>query len=276
MSVSIIFNSVWNNPGNGGQRLRRLGRAGQWQIWKHLVIRRRIIRLANGTLFAAYPDSVVSSALIYSDWPEYWELKFIRQRLRPEEVVIDVGANVGHICLLLSDIVGPENLIAFEPTPVTFRRLTENWRLNGWPIKELYQCAVGASEGKVDVPDTASPNSTNAVNSHAAGPTIKVPLVALDDFRKCWSKQRIGLLKIDVEGYEPEVFRGVRLLLHDQRPRIIMFESLGGTVDPIINSILQEERYTIFQLDSSGRPQFDACSAQNLFAMPNEELTAIN
>ena len=145
MSVRHVFHSVWRNPGNRHRKIRKSLDAIHWQLHKRLVRTPRELRLASGTRFKAYPDCVVSSALIYSDWPEFREFQFIRSVLKSGDVVIDVGANVGHVSLLLSDISGPENIFAFEPTPVSFRRLTENWQLNGWPTTNLFPHAVGRS-----------------------------------------------------------------------------------------------------------------------------------
>ncbi|MGH7194367.1 MAG: hypothetical protein ACREJM_12680, partial [Candidatus Saccharimonadales bacterium] len=116
MSIRQVTCSVWRNPGNRGQRIRRTFAALRWQLQKRIVRSPRTVRLANGVRFRAYPDCVVSSALIYSDWPEFHELRFLRKHLGADELVIDVGANVGHVSLLLADLVGPENVYAFEPT----------------------------------------------------------------------------------------------------------------------------------------------------------------
>jgi FkbM family methyltransferase len=216
---------------------------------------------------------VVSSALIYADWPEFAELMFLRRSLRPGELVLDVGANVGHISLLLSDVVGPENLYAFEPTPVTFARLMENWSLNGWPTEHLFQVAVGASRGCVHVPDVSCPLTTNAVTTEGChGGTVEVPLVPLDDYLPLLSGRRIGLLKIDIEGYEAEAFRGARQLLSQKRPRMIMFESLEGQLLDALRHAFEQSQYVAFQLDRDGRPEFERLDAQNLFAVPAEEL----
>src|SRR5207302_8222146 len=126
MSFRLIAKSVWGNPSNRGKRLGKSLRAVLWQLDKRLRARPRILQLPNGLLFKAYPDCTVSSGLIYAEWPEFWELKFLRQHLQAGDVIIDIGANVGHFSLLLADVTGPENIFAFEPTPVSFRRLVEN------------------------------------------------------------------------------------------------------------------------------------------------------
>lgn len=271
MSIRLIAKSVWNNPGNRGKQLRKSFDAVLWQFQKHSLRSQRTLRLPNGVLFQAYPDCVVSSSLIYADWPEYYELKFIREELRNGDAVIDVGANVGHISLLLADVVDPSNIFAFEPTPVSFQRLVRNWELNGWPTTGLFQVAIGAKPGSVFVRDIDRPVTTNNVaNSPYRERCVEVPLKRLDDLRHLWQKQEIGFVKIDVEGYEDEVFRGCRNILETSRPHLVMFESLSNTVDPRIASLLTEFQYILFQLDSQGRPDTISDSDQNLFAIPRE------
>jgi FkbM family methyltransferase len=272
MSVRLIFNSVWKNPGNRDRRFRRLARAAAWQFEKRLTGRPRTIRLPNGALFNAYPDCVVSSTLVYADWPEFHELQFIRQQLQPNDIIVDVGANVGHISLLVSDLVDPRNIFAFEPTPISFRRLVENWETNKWPTNNLFQKALGRSCGAAYIPDTAAPETKNAikfVNGNAT--TVAVSVVPLDDARTYWRRHRIGLLKIDVEGFEVDVFAGARNMLQQDRPRLIMFESLADRLNDEIRAILQDAGFAIFQLDEAGRPDFARSSAQNLFAVPQDE-----
>lgn len=273
MSIRQVTRSVWRNPGNRGKRLRKTLAAIFWQLDKRLAHTPRPMILANGMKFRAYPDCVVSSALIYADWPEFHELHFVRQYLRPGELVIDVGANVGHVSLLLADLVGPENVYAFEPTPVSYARLVDNWQLNGWPTTGLRHAAVGAASGVVRVADTERPVTTNGIASASAlVGTIEVPLVSLDDFRAELFGRTIGFLKIDVEGYEREVFRGCRRLLAENRPRLVMFESLQGDVDADIATVLTEADYAHFELDAEGRPDFGHPTAQNQFAIPAERV----
>jgi FkbM family methyltransferase len=268
----IVFRSVWENPGNRGQRARRLLRALKWQVSKHFSRRPWILRLASGALFKAYPDCVISSGLIYADLPEYQELKFIRKLLKPHQAVIDVGANVGHILLLLCDIVPPSRLFAFEPTPISFRRLKENWLLNNWPVNNLYEIAVGEVEANMYIDDSRNPQTTNALHEHANAKDVSIKVIPLDSLFHLWHGLEIGLLKIDVEGFERAVFRGAVELLRKNPPRLLMFESLQGELDSEIGHLLKEYGYEVFQIDGKGEPQFGFANAQNLFAAPRQML----
>jgi FkbM family methyltransferase len=268
----LVARSVFSNPGNRRHRLGRAARGVAWQLWKRTVRRPRTIELANGTLFRAHTDCVISSALHYAAWPEFHELQWLRGVLRPGEVVLDVGANVGHISLLLADVVGPNNLFAFEPAPVAFERLCENWRLNGWPTDQLFNVAVGSNDGEVSIETATTPLTTIGVSSAPTEKGQKVGLRALDGLRDRWRGRPIGLLKVDVEGYEGEVLQGARAILAEDRPRAVMFESLAGSLDVRIGRIFVDTGYEVFQLDEHGHPDFDRKDGQNLFAVPTERL----
>lgn len=274
MSFRIIGRSIWRNPGNKGRRLRKVFAALSWQLYKRIVRRPKAMTLVNGTRFYAHSDCVVSSALHYADWPEYEELHFCRSRLRPEDIVLDVGANVGHLSLLLADVVKPENIYCFEPTPVTFRRLRDNWSLNGWGHEQLHHLALGAASGRMFIADEPHPITTNSVHTANGGPgDVTVEVRPLDAMCSLWRGRSVGLLKVDVEGFEKEVFAGSRAVLTELRPRLIMFESLEGKIEPAIAEILRATRYQVFELDGQGRPDFVHLQGQNLFAVP-EELVA--
>lgn len=275
MSLKIVLNGIWHNPGNRGQRIKRFVRAVGWQLDKRLLKRPRQLTLPNGARMTAYPDCVVSSALIYTAWPEYHELQFIRRQLRPGQYVVDVGANVGHVLLLLADIAGPQRMVAFEPTPVSFRRLGENWKLNGWNTSGLHQLAIGAEAGTLYIPDTDRPVTTNSLKTSQGLQDVEVAVKPLDALGKFWKDAPIGLLKIDVEGFEAKVFRGAKQMLLTKRPRLIMFESLEGRLLPDIAAVFKETHYRTFQLDEDGRPDFLAVTAQNLFAIPAEQSAEI-
>ena len=269
----IPLRSVWRNPGNRGQRGRRLIRALNWQLSKRLRPGPRTLHLANGAFFRAHSDCVVSSSLVYADWPEFHEIMFIRKTLEPGDAAIDIGANVGHILLAISDMIPPSELFAFEPTPVSFDRLRENWLLNRWPTDNLYQIAIGEAAGTMYIKNTSTPTTTNALETEQRECTIPVRVAPLDSLIDLWRGLTIGLLKIDVEGFERAVFRGARIFFQTFCPKLVMFESLDRKLDPEIGDVLGAAGYRVFQLDAKGKPEFGIAEAQNLFAAPRALLT---
>jgi hypothetical protein len=62
----------------------------------------------------------------------------------------------------------------------------------------------------------------------------------------------VGLLKIDVEGYEPQVFQGAREFFAMREPKLILFESLSGALDAGILEVLRTSGYRVFQLNECG------------------------
>ena len=271
MSAVSVLKFVWTNPGNRGARIRKLAGAFLWQLQKRLVRRPREMTLANGVRFVAHPDCVISSSLHYSDWPEHAELQFCRRNLRPGQRVIDVGANVGHFSLLLADVAGPENLFCFEPMRTAWDRLVANFRINEWSTSHLGNVAVGRSCGTVNFPNPDRPDTTTSISGPGSiGSTVPVSMINLDSTVSQHPPGAVGLLKIDVEGYEREVFLGAAQFLTRTRPNFIMFESLSQHLDFEIAKILREADYSVFQLEEDQTITFDRLDAQNLFAAPNE------
>jgi len=271
MSIGLVTRFIWSNPSNRDKRTKKIIAAIFWQLRKRIFGSARLIILPNSIIFKAYPDCVVSSSLIYADWPEFYELMFLRKNLNKNDAIIDVGANVGHFSLLLVDIVGENNVIAFEPTPISYKRLTENWRLNGFNTNGLFQKAIGSYDGSVYIENTTSPVTTNTIEYDSyKDQMIKVQLKKLDNIRGLFNSKRVGLLKIDVEGKESDVIRGAQYFIKNDRPKFIMFESLEGNLDKDIKSIFYASDYVVFQLDDKGIPDFANYFNQNLFATPLE------
>jgi FkbM family methyltransferase len=166
---------------------------------------------------------------IYYGLYEEAELRRIRSALDPGDVFVDVGAHIGLYTLLAAGLVGPTGAVhAFEPLPANFQRLQSAVRLNGMQHVRLNQTAVGRAEGTMRLHPYAGKGHASFAMASRYGsrdeaPTV-VPMTTLDAYAARHRLRRIDAVKVDVEGAEWDVFQGMRTVLRDVKPRVILTE----------------------------------------------------
>jgi|SRR5580704_1956239 FkbM family methyltransferase len=270
--LNYVVGSIWRDESNRDQRLRRLSCFVGWQLWKRLVRAPIIIDLSNGLRFIAYPDCGVSAGFIYRRIPDYREISFLRLHL-DGGALVDVGANVGSVSLQLADQV--DHALLFEPNPIAAGRARENLRLNDLPF-EVHEVALSDVCQDLELEDAGGVDTCNrtVAGFKTSLPTRKVTGLTFDQFL---AKRRrplgpVGLIKIDVEGHENAVLRGMKCCLSSTRPRLIMFEYLARTNLSETLDILGGVGYRVFRLGPEGAIGVtrDAAPLQNLFACPDE------
>jgi FkbM family methyltransferase len=131
--------------------------------------------------------------------------------------VIDVGANIGYTaCLFAHALEAPHRVHAFEPEERNFRWLQHAISRAGVSDRvALHRAAVGAREGTIELWHNASHHgdhriATAALRAVRDEPTQSVPLTSVDAYVASIAAPPIAFIKIDVQGYEPEVLRGMR------------------------------------------------------------------
>jgi FkbM family methyltransferase len=147
-------------------------------------------------------------------WFGVWEpllSRWVLQRLRPGDVFVDVGANMGYFSVLAAQGVRPAGgVVAIEPEPTTFKKLTTNVALNRGANVRAVQSAAGAREGTVPfyrAPWNDAENSTVAnPELEPAGEVEALPLARLLSEAEM---AHTRLVKVDVEGGEWDVIAGL-------------------------------------------------------------------
>ena len=163
------------------------------------------------------------------------EIAFLRSLVRPNDCVVDVGANVGAYTVPLARLVRPKGLVfAFEPIPATCRTLKVCVFALGLSRQvRLFQVAVSDAVGEVmmAVPsfDDGGLNFYQAaiVGGATNGPHLRVPAVRLDDIDEL-RKVPLAFLKVDAEGHDSRVLGGAMELIARARP-VIFVESPPGS-----------------------------------------------
>ncbi|MET3961926.1 FkbM family methyltransferase [Marmoricola sp. OAE513] len=145
------------------------------------------------------------------------EARFLHGYLSPGDVVIDVGANAGQYAAVIEDAVGRESLTLLEPLPDLAATLRQ--RFPGVRVENLAASDVaGAATIRIPSIEGREYNTRATLNDHTEpgqGGSREVAIVTepLDSVVERLGLGRIDLVKVDVEGHEPEVVRGARRTL---------------------------------------------------------------
>ena len=154
------------------------------------------------------------------------EVELLRKRLRPGMTVFDMGANVGFYTELFSRVIGPTGRVyAFEPDPFCSGILCD--RVRRLENVRVENVALGERPGEATLfcsnRDRAE-NRTHPFDPDVPMETVRVPVVSLDDYRRSRRVGRIDVVKIDVEGDEVHVLRGMCDTLTREPPAWMFIE----------------------------------------------------
>jgi FkbM family methyltransferase len=164
---------------------------------------------------------------------------FTKGILRQGDVVLDIGANIGYYALLESKLVGPSGQVyAIEPVSSNYRMLARNIALNDIKNIRTFNLAVGSKMGMENIYVASAGNISSLIRRE--GPTYvrteQVQVVTVDDFVHTQDIQPV-LIRMDVEGYEKEIIKGMTQTLQ-HKPKLLI------EVHPLFMSY--EELDTIF------------------------------
>ena len=159
--------------------------------------------------------------------------RLVRTLVKPGMCCIDVGANLGFFSVLMASLCGPEGqVVSLEPFPEAFSLLLRNIRENHLentvaPLQlaahetnnQAAMC-YRADESNDNFGSMFVPHTNSKLRSSHA--TVNIQCQRLDDLIKNGQGTRVDLVKIDVEGSEPYALRGMKRILLEQRPIILI------------------------------------------------------
>ena len=135
------------------------------------------------------------------------ERVFFASQIKPGMNVAEAGANIGVYTLQLSRLVGPEGRVfAFEPDPHLFACLCENLDRAGVTNVEPHHCALGATAGKLSLAWDGLNSGDTHLSREAQAGAAQVEVARLDEVL---AGKRVDFFKLDVQGWELEVLRGM-------------------------------------------------------------------
>ena len=151
-------------------------------------------------------------------------------KLKPGEIVIDCGADVGDFTMYASRAVGQSGqVIAFEPDPAICERLRFNLELNGINNVIVVQKGVWFEKTTLKFMSAKDKPRTFLLDDSGEG-IIEIPVVSIDDELKELGIKKVDFIKMDVEGAELEAVIGAGRTLAENRVdlAIASYHIVGG------------------------------------------------
>lgn len=202
--------------------------------------------------------------------PEEWAL--LSQLARPGMTVVEIGANIGVHSIPLARRCAPGPIFLFEPQQRVFQVLCANLALNEIGNAVAYPEACGEAEGEAVVPRldydmAANFGGVSLQPAEASG--LKVRVIALDSL----NLPVLGLLKVDVEGFEPLVLKGARETIARCRPVIYIENDRPAQQGEVIRLIADMDYDLYWHTPKLASPEvFDGMSfvSVNMCCFPKE------
>lgn len=206
---------------------RRPGMRGRWWLTDHLLApmfssgAALDVTVAGARVATVAAGSAIGRQILSAGGFERAELAFLAEHARAGTTVVDVGANVGLICVPLAACRRDLCVVAFEPLQRNVEQLTAAQRRLG--LGNLAVVAAAASDRAGRVPYADAGDGALAGVAGTGGSTDgEWEATTVDDWWRGAGEPAVSVVKIDVEGHEPAVLRGARQLLRHCRPLLVV------------------------------------------------------
>lgn len=224
-----------------------------------------VLRYRNGATLAAEVDDLTArfyteSAPEYAHVRNFWmddlggEREVLRRflaDLKPNDVVYDIGANVGTYTCFAQQVVADGKVHAFEPHPENASRLADNVRETGDAgVTRIHRVAVSSDSGTVSLSlggDVTGKGTHNVLGNGKS--SILVDAERLDAYIERNALQKPDVLKIDVEGAEDRVLDGAGEALGHARLVYVEVHPQHGVAPDRIETRLEDAGFGIERLE---------------------------
>jgi len=195
---------------------------------RNLTIVKNELNINNCKMKILSKDKGISSELIIYGVHEPLTTKLILSEIKPGMTILDIGSNIGYYAILESNLIGTTGKIySIEPSPINFKLLEENLKLQKMNNFKIFNLAIGNKNDKLEFLISEKSNwSKIKEDSDIIGKNdtiITVPVKSLNLFCKENNLEKIDLIRMDVEGYEEKIIEGGKEILKNIKP-ILMIE----------------------------------------------------
>jgi FkbM family methyltransferase len=219
-SLGFIVRHPLNRQRPGAALVRWL----RWQVGSRLLPGPVLVPFVNDVRLIVAPGMTGATGNIYCGLHEFEDMALVLHALRPGDLFVDIGANVGSYSMLGGG--AGAQCLSIEPIPSTFAWLTRNIAVNGLGDRvQALNLGLGRGEGRLRF--TGGLDTVNHVlaEGEVADASLEVSVRALDAVLDGRSP---SLIKIDVEGFETQVLAGAQRALADPALMAVIMELNGS------------------------------------------------
>ena len=227
-----------------------------WIIKKLLPIK---VKIGKYFLYLNPNDPVVSGAIFFNIY-EKSESKFIKSNCFEGMNILDIGANIGYYTAIFSQLVGVNGtVISIEPDEESYKYLSKS--IDSFNYKNVFSFRLAASDTKQKLPlfiskDNRGDNRLYSTNKKRK--SIIVECLTIDELLKENKIENLDLIKIDVQGYEPKVLKGMRKIVKSSKELILLSEFWpkgilqAGENPKEFLAMLRKMQFQLFELKKNG------------------------
>lgn len=156
---------------------------------------------------------------------EPFETEIVKKVVKRDDVILDIGANIGYYSLIFAEIVGDQGRVfAFEPSPANFALLSKNIEINNYKNVTLVQEAVSNKTGKGKLYLCEDNQGDHRIyDSYDGRRSISIETTRLDDYFKNYDG-KVDFIKMDIQGAEGGAIQGALSLLRKNKNLKIITE----------------------------------------------------
>jgi FkbM family methyltransferase len=210
------------------------------------------------TFFISNPSDLIQRCLSDGRFFEIGELEFIADNVRPQSVILEVGANVGNHAIFYEKFMDPGKIILIEPNTEAIRLLKKNLELNNCTKMDTSLLGIGAGKerGRFLIRDVQMNNLGAAYLE--ANPCGDIEVAPLDEL----IHEKIDFIKIDVENMEMDLLEGAQGIVAAYRPHIFI---------EVMNKNISDFELFLQKIDYRIKKKFVYVNAVNYFIAPDSK-----
>ncbi len=219
------------------------------------------VQTKDGRKFSVHLKAGTQATVYFLGEYEKAITEIVKVILREGDVCLDVGANFGWYSTIFHKYCGPSGEVhAFEPVPVTFHELEENYALMGKPANvSINNLALGEKEDRLTInlfKGLSSGHASLSDQGREDAISFECKVVTLDSYLSERNVGDVNFVKVDIEGAEMMFLKGAEKLFEQERSPIWLMEmalqqtkNFGYLPDDLIKFMSARADYYFFKVD---------------------------